>query len=64
MIMIERTTQNKIAKNDLCEYGMRDIEDVTLVRKYQRKPQSKIRTRYIQRSTRNLMFTIMYHDYH
>ena len=26
MIMIERTTQNKIAKNDLWDYGMRDFQ--------------------------------------
>ena len=101
MIMIERTTQNKIAKNDYWDNGMqgqiqdlkkegrrwlrgspqrffgaylsqfrglfkefsaktggrappsgsapgiRFVEQVTLVRTYQRKPPSKIRTRYI-----------------
>ena len=26
MIMIERTTQNKIAENDLWDYGMRDSQ--------------------------------------
>ena len=77
MIMIERTTQNKIAKNALWDYGVerrggansdsnvsakaavqdsnqtkithhtkfndgiRDVDDVTLVRTYQRKPPSK-----------------------
>ena len=50
MIMIERTTQNKIAKNDKWNYGMRVVEEVTLVRTYQRKPPSKIRTKYRQRS--------------
>ena len=63
-----------VAKNDEWDYGMRDVEEVTLVRTYQRKPPSKIRTRYKQRSTRNLMFTItmititnlqsMSHGYH
>ena len=31
---------------------------IALARTYQRKPPSKIRTGYRQRSTRNLMFTI------
>ena len=53
MIMIERTAQNKIAKNDLWDYGMRDVEELILVRKSQRKPPFKNRTRYRQRSTRN-----------
>ena len=55
MIMIERTTQNKIAKNDKWDYDMRVVEEVTVVWAYQRKPPSKIRTRYRQRSTRNVL---------
>ena len=35
-----------------------NVEEVNLVRTYQRKPPSKIRTRYRQRYTQNLMFTI------
>ena len=34
-----------VAKNDVLDYGMPNVEKLTLVRTYQRKPPSKIRTR-------------------
>ena len=61
--MIEHTTQNKIAKNDLWDYGMcelrrgrghsgSNISAKAVIQDY------KIRTRYRQRSTQKLTFTI------
>ena len=34
------------AKNDLWDYDMPNVEELTLVRAYQRKPPSMIRTRF------------------
>ena len=60
MIVIERTTLNNIARmicgTMACE--TLNVEEITLVQTYQRKPLSKIRTGYRQHSTRNFMFTI------